>query len=75
MSPLELRLKIKGMVDEQNLLEHTIGYFSQYGEPPDFGGISEVLMKRKESLREEIKRDQKQLNEVSLMNLVTNKIQ
>ena len=63
------------MVDEQNLLDHVIGYFSQYGEPPDFRGITEVLMKRKESLKEETKRDQTELNQLSLMSLVTNKIQ
>jgi len=63
------------MVDEQNLLDHAIGYFSQYGEPPDFRGITEVLKKRKESLKEERKRHQTQLNELTLINLVTNKIQ
>ena len=74
LSPVELRLKIKGMIDELNLLDHVIGYFSQYGEPPNFRGIIEVLMERKKSLKEEIKMDQRQLNELSLMNLVTNKI-
>ncbi|MCJ7631074.1 hypothetical protein MUP77_01540 [Candidatus Bathyarchaeota archaeon] len=74
MSPHELRLKIRGMLDEQNLLDHTIEYFAQYGEPRGFTGISEILMKRKESLKEKTKSYQIQLNEVSLMNLVANKI-
>jgi len=75
LSPVELKLKIREMTNEQNLLDQAIGYFSQYGEPRNFDGVGEVLVKRKDFLKEEIKKHQTQLNELTLINLVANKIE
>ncbi len=61
------------MKDEQNLLDQVVGYFAQYGEPTDFTGIRDFLAKRRDSLREETKKRQAELDSVTLTNLITNK--
>lgn len=75
LSPVELRLKIKEMINEQNLLDQAIAYFSHYGEPPDFTGIRQFLVKRQDFLKEDARKYQTQLNELTLTNLVTNRIE
>ena len=75
LSPTELKLKIKKMTEEHNLLDHAIRYFSQYGEPQGFSSIREVLAKRKEFLGKEMKKYQAQLNNLTLTNLLANRIE